>query len=126
MPCATRILGADGHSWGIAGIDVTYEDLARDSLNRDGSIGVRDAMLLDNDGRVVISASAAATPTDGDDSKLALEAYRLEPVLRAVRERHPGGVIRVPADQHLLVVFQRLESLGWYYAEEVDAGSLFP
>ena len=123
LPCVTRIPSHDGHDWGVAGIEVTYGDLATDAFDRVGINGVKDSLILDEKARIVISA---ATPTavhhPEGDPKLRLQPYRLDDVSQMIARAEAGGVIHT-ADR--MVVVQRLDSLGWYYVEEIELTALF-
>jgi serine/threonine-protein kinase len=114
VPCSRALRGPDGVLLGVAGLDVPLRHVVEDLLTPD-TLAVREAWLLDGEGRVLVSSKSP-------------EAMLLNPVpfpdpvvVTAASTRH-SRTLRRPDGTWVLVY--PLSAVAWSYVVEVDEGSL--
>lgn len=121
LPCATSLYDIDGRFFGVAGMDVTYNNIIEESLRRQGAVGVVDSYLLDDKGRIVISSGLmdASLAEYKSDSTLRLELFPVQEVVERIR-RNESGLAEVEREgEPRIIFFHEVPSLGWFYAEEI-------
>ncbi|OQX13641.1 MAG: hypothetical protein BWK80_42665, partial [Desulfobacteraceae bacterium IS3] len=92
LPCATSLYGKSDKFYGVLGMDVTFSDIIQDNLTREGSVGVIESFLLDNQGRIVVQSSQTNIGRGGNSSNpvLDLKPFPVPAVMEAVKQGQSG------------------------------------
>jgi hypothetical protein len=119
----------------VAGFDLTFQFIREKLLALPDAPAAEETYLVDEAGQVVVQSGVdGAGPLDAEEgdgrstSAQSGAAVRLQPlgypmVVAAIRERRTGHVEL--AEEHKVVAYCPLESLGWYYVVVANAGLLF-
>jgi len=122
LPCNVAILDRDGDFLGVAGADLAM-DRVIEEMSVPGLTGVRESMLLDGDGSVLVSstergvASELSIQDNRTKEKRSLDSPRLE---RQVRAGRTSGFVHAGDD---LYVFSRLKAVPWVLTVRLDAAA---
>jgi serine/threonine-protein kinase len=117
VPANRALRTADGQRIGVAGADMALDDLAREM--RFERAGWVRSTLVDGDGREIIDTEQEGLRLGvGLHGDAPIEARPLEPEVWEVVQRESTGWVR-SGDE--LVVFDRLEELGWTFTVRFDA-----
>jgi eukaryotic-like serine/threonine-protein kinase len=125
LPCTQGLWSRDGKFLGVAGVEITVTKLVETGLVLPQRATLRTS-LVDGDGKKVIDSNDAGKrfKGSGKDEGLELEDFDIPVVVAAVREG-TSGARRLKRDgKDVLVLFVRLDVLGWYYVVEVDAATI--
>jgi len=122
LPCATSLYGKSDKFYGVLGMDVTFSDIIQDNLTREGSVGVIESFLLDNQGRIVVQSSQTNIGRGGNSSNpvLDLKPFPVPAVMEAVKQGQSGLMETEIEGKSRLIVFYQMSSLKWYYVEQID------
>ncbi|MBX3188588.1 MAG: protein kinase [Labilithrix sp.] len=125
LPCTQALWSPKGEFIGVAGVEITVTKLVTSGLVLPGRTTVR-ASLVTGEGKKVIDSFDANKrfKTNGKDEGLKLADFDIPEVTSAVRGRAQGIREIVHAGKSLIVVFVRLDVLGWFYVVEIDSASL--
>jgi serine/threonine protein kinase len=111
------IFDANDALLGVAGVSLTF-DYIIDALMQppDGLRGVREVVILNKDGeRIIGSDDKGKKPAGGRSRAKATSAYDVPEVVNAIKGYERAGVVSTRRNgETQLVVFNRMESLGWY------------
>jgi eukaryotic-like serine/threonine-protein kinase len=125
LPCTQGLWSKDGKFLGVAGVEITVTKLVETGLVLPGRTTLRTS-LVDGDGKKVIDSNDAGKRFQGSgrDEGLELSDFDIPVVVTAVREGSSGARRFRRDDKDVLVLFVRLDVLGWYYVVEVDAATI--
>ena len=103
---------------GVAGLDITFKTLVG-GLQGHGLGDTATSYLVDDAGLVVVSTDLANT----DAKRSWMESpFPNEQVRTAITNKNESGYVK---SQNQLIVFNRLDSTGWYYVLQGDIDELF-
>lgn len=122
LPCATSLYGKDGQFLGVAAMDVRLDNIIQDNLNRPKAVGVIESFLLDEKGRIIVGSGQLGIKAEA--SSVEERNFPVKEVVNEIRRNVSGLVEGECNNRSCLVLFQKIRSLGWYYAEEVDTAKI--
>lgn len=138
LACSTAVYDAGGKLLGVTGIEMTFHWLIDNLLEIPDAPYVEATYLVDDRGRVVLSALAGkkastADPSDAEnrasDAELSNETVELDllpyPEVRAALSAERSG--HLDFSEHgatKLAVYYRLDALGWWYVVIADEAGL--
>jgi len=126
LPCTQALWSPAGEFLGVAGVEITVTKLVKTSLALPGRAIVRASLVTGAGTKVVDSFDADKRfKTNGKDEGLALADFDVPEVAAAVRDGVQGIREVVRAGKKRIVVFVRLDVLGWFYVVELDPASVF-
>jgi serine/threonine-protein kinase len=126
LPCSTSLYDADGRLLGVAGLEFTFRFIIGAMMDLPGLEGVRESVVLDEEGRVVLRSGHM--DTRGDKPQLAVDqsleraVFEVQPVVDSVRKGRSGYLEL--EERSSLLVWYRMNALGWYYTVIGDAGRM--
>ena len=124
LTCFQAIEASDGTLLGVAGVDVDFDYLIENLLEADAfkDSETIETFLLDENGMMVVRSSwkGQSARSSSKDRAMRVRAFSHEEVVEHVKERRSGKQLVAGPKGLELVIYQRLNSLGWYY---VVAGS---
>jgi eukaryotic-like serine/threonine-protein kinase len=126
LTCAVPLYGSDRRFLGVLGMDVTLNHIVETQLRRPGAVGVLESFLLDASGRIVARSTRIDTVTGAlNPEKAMTEGLFPEPGVVAALRRNRSGLVAVTGETGAgFVVYDRLDALGWFYAEKLDGARL--
>lgn len=122
LPCVMAIRDDDAVV-AVAGVEVTFDRVIDTLLSYPQLPGVRRALLVDEQGRVVVSSSQQGAEFDAglhENQGLDLEPVPWPEVREAIVQGHSGHH-ELGGD---LILVERLDALGWSVVVEGDAGEM--
>lgn len=125
LPCSTSIYSENGKFLGVVGVDVSFRYLIDGLLmvdNLEGSV----AYLLDDFGREVVRSDVTLQDYESriyDNRAKELSEFPVQEVVRSIKGAERGGYFAWE-EEDKLVVYTRLNAMGWYYVVVVDTDSL--
>jgi serine/threonine-protein kinase len=122
LPCTEGLWSPAGEFLGVAGVEITVTKMVETGLVLPGFQTIRTS-LVNGDGKKVIDSTDAGKrfEADGKDEALALFDFDIPEVVTAIREGGAGMRELKHNGRDSIVVFVRLDALGWYYVVELDA-----
>ncbi len=111
LPCTMALYDAAGDFRGVAGIELTFRFLSEELLELPGFEDRVNAVLLDDEGRVVVRSGGKVAAKTGADGALELPLFPHADVLEPIRLGKSGWT---EIDTNL-VVYHRMAATGWYY-----------
>lgn len=125
LPCTQGLWSSNGEFLGVAGVEITVTKIVETGLSLPGRATLRTS-LVNGEGKKVIDSNDAGKrfKGSGKDEGLELADFDIPEVVSAVREGVAGARRYQREGKKLLVVFVRLDVLGWYYVVEVDPETL--
>ncbi len=122
LPCTQGLWSPAGEFIGVAGVEITITKMIETSLVLPGHSTLR-ASIVNGDGKKILDTNDARKrfPGDGKDEALALFDFDIPEVVTAVRQGSSGIREVRRGERDVIAMFDRLDSLGWYYVVEVDA-----
>jgi hypothetical protein len=123
LSCVMGIYEPGGEFLGVAGVDVALERVISELMGLDGLDGVFSTYLVDEQGRIVVDSGASqhrAIQSSAEELPLFPESE----VVRAVQRGHSGHVESWSQRGAELLIYYRLDSLGWFYVVRGNADSL--
>ncbi|HEY9839061.1 MAG TPA: cache domain-containing protein, partial [Candidatus Obscuribacterales bacterium] len=119
LPCTMALYDPDGHFIGVAGIDLRFQYLI-DHLLAIKRPEVRRSYLLNAKGEIVIKSVDTHKENTGSLTK----GYETPPypdatLQAAIKAQKSGGYIE---ESHQLLLYSRLNTLGWYFVVESAPG----
>ena len=130
LPCSTSLFDAEGNFFGVAGLEVTFDDISDLFLVAAAHQHVIAAYLLDEQRRVVVSSDPDYDYGDGEslamaeDPSLELRRFHVGPAVEAIGLQNTG-VIEIEGGYDGLYVFSDIRTLGWTYVEHIDTEIAF-
>ncbi len=123
LPCTQGLWSRSGEFLGIAGVEITVSKLVKTSLSLPGYKTIRTS-LVNGDGQKVVDSTDAGVrvQSNGKDDALPMIDFDIREVVTAIKAKGEG-LIELEA-RHQIVVYARLDALGWYYVVELDASVL--
>ena len=121
LPCVVSLYDVDGKFYGVAGAEVTFDDIIETFMVPAEERGVLETFILDEQGRIVVGSSQHGKRFGSGELHDALEltAFPTVPVVDAIR-RGASGHVEVQEDgRTLLIAYYRIPTLAWYYVEKV-------
>lgn len=119
LTCAQAMYDGNDNLLGVAGIDVTFDYIIEELLELPGFEGApgSEAFLLDPEGHVMVRSSRKGAAFDGnaDGRTLTLRDFNEPEVVQAVKEKRSGYVQTRGDSGPEIVVYNRMNSIGWYY-----------
>ena len=127
LACAVPLYSPDDRFYGVLGMDVTLSDIIKDQLRRPEEAGGMESYLLDGQGGMVVRSSQVDQVSGSLDpaNTPVPEPFAVAPVVAAIRRQRSGVEEMADNRGHRVIVFARLEALGWYYVEEFEAERMF-
>ena len=135
LPASTALYGTDGEFLGVAGIVTTFDHIRDTLLGLPGQPGVEEALLVDDDGRVVTATkdegerarqSQVTASDEESEPPIELPPLRFSAVRNAIEKKGSGHIELDTVTGRRIVTFYRLSSLGWYYVVVADPERLTP
>jgi hypothetical protein len=123
LSCVMGIYQPGGERLGVAAVDVALEQVISELMKLDGLEGVYSTYLVDDEGRVVVDSGVSqyiAVQSSADE----LPPFPEPEVVRAVQNGLSGYVESWTQRGSELLIYYRLDSLGWYYVVRGDGESL--
>ncbi len=126
LPATTAMYDNSGLFLGVAGIDLRFQYVIDQLLNLRDQPQVTHSYLLNPKGEIMIESQAqAADPITGaQDLTRGFDTpvFDYAPLVDAISKNEQGGyVLDQEAAQPRLLVYARLNTLGWYYLVEMPA-----
>ncbi len=124
LPFTTGVYDDTGTFRGVAGMELTFRTIIDDLLSLDELPGVRETFLVTDAGRVAVRSGLGAdwSAMRGPDGALQLQVFDDAEVVESIVDGEAG--YRIGADGELLV-WQRMQALGWFYVARADAAAIF-
>ena len=130
LTCAQALYTDDDQPLGVAGIDVTFDYIIEELLVAPEFAGAEDieAFLLDGEGRIVIRSSKAGKQFKGANTgrqrQIRMPEFHHEEVVQAIKEKRSGQIEARGPEGMEMVVYTRMNSIGWYYVVAGDVGEM--
>jgi hypothetical protein len=121
LPCSTSVYDQEGEFMGVVGVDVSFRYLIDSLLTLEGLEG-SVAYLLDDFGREVVSSDVSLEDYEKriyDNRARELSEFPVKEVVRSIKSAEPGGYYSWD-EENKLVVYSRLNAMGWYYVVVVE------
>jgi len=112
---------------GVAAVELTFDYIIDKLLETEVLKDVSESYLLDQEGRVVVDSSKKGKEfRSGIAARtIRMPEFEFGEVVEAVKDRR-SGYAEVSKDRvRYLVLYNRMNSLGWYYVVSGEAGDLF-
>jgi eukaryotic-like serine/threonine-protein kinase len=126
LPCSTSIYDQEGDFIGVVGVDVSFRYLIDGLLRLEGMEG-SVAYLVDDFGREVVRSDMTLADYEQriyDNRAKELPEFPVPDVVRSIKSAEAGGYF--PWDEEeKLVVYSRLNAMGWYYVVVVESDQIF-
>ena len=124
LPFTTGVYDDTGAFRGVAGMELTFRTIIDDLLELPTLPGVRETFLVTEAGRVAVRSGLGAdwSALQGPDGALRLQTFDDSDVVDELTEGRSG--YRIGAGGELLV-WQRMQALGWFYVARADAAAVF-
>jgi len=127
LPCYMSLYDDDGLFMGVAGIELTFDYIIE--LMQASELPNSQAYILDQEGRVVVDAKEVGRtfdPSAAGRRVLRLKNFHTPEARAGLKERPVGNVVaRREAGEDALVVWYRMDAIGWYYVVELDAAEVW-
>ena len=122
MPCNRPFYDKSGKLLGVAGLDLAM-DTVIEEMNMPEVAGVKEAWLLDNEGRVVLSSAEKGIKTEVglDDNKS--KGRRVLGISELEKHTRKGTTSGFVVDGPDVLIFARLQALPWTLVVRIDAES---
>ena len=127
LPCATGLYDDDEQFLGVAAIELTFDYLIEDLLETEHLAEVSASYLLDSEGRVVVDSDKKGGSFSSAISgrTIRLQDFPVAEVRDEVQAMHSGHLETTIDGQPTLVLYHRMQSLGWYYVVMGPTADLF-
>ncbi len=130
IACTQGIFDQQQQFLGMVGIDIRLNYLREHYLNQlPNEPAVGETFLLNAKGEILLRSHASKVNKRLDLHETAqTPPYPITGVVKAIQAKTPGGTIQLsdtdPGDNRL-VVYTRLNTLGWYYVVETEQNQIF-
>ena len=121
LPCTQPLRDAQGALLGVAGVELSLQDVRDHLLLPPGSPAGERAYLLDGRGNIIIGSREQLTHEQAGtliNASKQLTPYPDDSIVEQIRAGHSGNRIVGEGREQRLIAFYRLESVGWYYLRE--------
>lgn len=131
LPCAVSMRNAQGQIQGVAAIELTFDFIIQNWMALTQWPSVRQTYLLDTQGRILIRSSDQKRKYGlrfGEESinqALSLPDFPQNELVQAVRAKRSGHLEFKRDGRELLLVYSRMETLGWTFVVEAESSQLF-
>jgi hypothetical protein len=117
LSCSASIFNEGERLLGVAGMSMTFAPLRRSLPIVIGGYAVDEALLLDDQGRVMARALAGEDPARSGESKDAAipDVFDAPEVVREIRDKRSGHLEIRRASGPVVFTYDRIGVLGWYY-----------
>jgi serine/threonine protein kinase len=117
IPCSQSLYDKSGVRVGVAGIDFSFQFV--EGLLALPSFQTEDIFLVDGEGNILIHADQ-----EKDISKR--KTFPMERVVQDIRQGKSSSIIEWTAQGEHMIMYQKIDSLGWYYVVVGLTHRLFP
>ena len=127
LPSAMAIVNDEDQLAGVAAIELTFEYVIDELMEIPELVGKSEAFLLDEAGRVVVRSSQRDSSASAATSRtLRMPAFQVDEVVDAIttQGRRSGYLETEVNNKDTLIVWQRMESLGWFYVVQGESSKL--
>jgi serine/threonine-protein kinase len=118
LPCSTALYDEEDHLLGVASVQLPFDYIINDLLvTKELPVGA-ESFLLDEEGRIVVRSSERGKTYDTATLRnrtIRMPDFPVPEVVAAIREERSGYVNVNEGGRHDLVLYNRMNSLGWYY-----------
>ncbi len=127
LPCTTPLYDNDGKFIGVAGVELTLDYIKKKVMPMYGIDGLENIYLLNDKAEVVVSSSdklqsyAIGTLINSVED---LEVFDNEYVVNKILKGQSGKNFFIERGREKVIVFNKLNSIGWYYVAKADAEEL--
>jgi len=121
LSCSMALYDDDGVFVGVAGIELSFDFLIGHLLEGDATFS--ETFVVNDDGQIVVRSSEKGRSfREGARGKQQLRARKFPiPEVRLLLKKRPSGHVIVDGQ---LYVWERMNSIGWFYVAQGDAQSL--
>ena len=123
LTCAQAIVAASGDVLGVAALDLSFEFVSDHYMTLSDVPGFVASFLLDEEGDIMVETGDGAIKADAE--KLDFGRFDAPEVLAGVREERSGhALVESWRGAPRLLVWARLELMGWTYVAALDPAAL--
>ncbi|MCC6227550.1 MAG: hypothetical protein IT195_14250, partial [Microthrixaceae bacterium] len=123
LPCATSMYDEQGKFLGVAAVEMMFNRIISQCMALTEVPGVRAMALLDPDGHIIVDSSTLNKRFKNSDFARGLDLvpYPVPEVVAGIRAGRSGHQDAIRDREKRLIVYFRLETIGWYYLVEASA-----
>ncbi|MBN2798639.1 MAG: protein kinase, partial [Deltaproteobacteria bacterium] len=127
LPCATGLYDDEEHFLGVAAIELTFDYLIDKLLETEELKDVSESYLLDREGRVVVDSSKKGRHFKSAIAgrTIRMPEFDVPEVVENVKALQSGHVEVRRDGVESLVLYNRMQSLGWYYVVVGETDAMF-
>jgi hypothetical protein len=130
LPCAAPVRDNDGNVLGVVAVDLTFDWIIQELLVIDQLEATTEAFLVDERGKVVVRTSEAARSLEdraaASSRSMRLKSFPYEEAAAEFRQRPTGYLYDEDDAGERLILFSRLDQLGWTYVVVGKPADLLP
>ncbi|MCG8380079.1 MAG: serine/threonine protein kinase [Proteobacteria bacterium] len=127
LPCTSPLFNDQGTFLGVAGVEIKLDYIRNNLIPMTEFPGIEDTYLLNEKGQIVVASSDRA-----ESYKLGtlinsirdLTVYSNPEVVDAIMQGKSGYVSNKSGGKEKLIVYYRLNSIGWYYLAEASTSQI--
>jgi eukaryotic-like serine/threonine-protein kinase len=120
LPCTMSLYSEAQDLIGVAGLEFTFKYIADELLDLPG-FQESEVLMVDEEGRVIISSSDTETSDGGQVSR---PLFPVQKVVSDILKKESGYYMEWSIEGEQLIVYHRMQSMGWYYVVKGSSGSL--
>ncbi|MFT6143735.1 MAG: serine/threonine-protein kinase [Myxococcota bacterium] len=127
LPSAMAIVNDEDQLAGVAAIELTFDYVIDELMEIPELQGKAEAFLLDEAGRVVVRSSQRESSASATTTRtLRMPTFQVDEVVDAITTQgRRSGYLETEVDnEDTLIVWQRMQSLGWFYVVQGDSSKL--
>jgi len=117
IPCSQGIFDQNGVQVGVAGIEFSIKLIEK--ILQLPIFQTEEILLLDGDGRILVGTNKNIEKKQG-------KVFSQHKVVKDIRAKKSGSVIEWTAQGERVILYQRIDSLGWYYVVSGLSHHLIP
>lgn len=127
LPATSPLFNNHGDFIGVAGVELTLEYIRKRLMPLYGITGLEEVYLLNDKAEIIVSSSdktqsySLGTLINSIDE---LDVFPNEYVVNKVARGLSGDYFYFERGREKMIVFQKLNSTGWYYVAKADAEEL--
>ena len=120
LSCVQPIYDDGDHLLGVTGIDVTFDYLIDELLPLENMNGIREILLLNGEGREVVSTARRTDPSSYElgvlrNRTIRMDEFDVPEVVSDIKSRRSGNVELTYEGQDTLIIYILLDRMEWYY-----------